>query len=95
MRGACQVADLTLMIRATRGRSIDREDLIICVAILVVQKLCRPLFSDEAGVISIASRNRLRLASLFGAILVVLGNQNRCPNSILEPFFPMSSSKTF
>ena len=24
MRGACQVADLTLMIRATRGRSIDR-----------------------------------------------------------------------
>ena len=23
MRGACQVADLTLMIRATRGRSMD------------------------------------------------------------------------
>ena len=95
MRGACQVAVLTLMIRATRGRSIDRDDLIIWVAILAIQKLWGPLICDDFRVGSIASRNRLRLASLFGAILVVLGNQNRCPNSILEPFFSMSFSKAF
>ena len=76
-------------------RGADQEDLTICVAILVVPKLWYPLISDEPGVISIASRNRLRLTSLFGAILVVLGGQNRCPNSILELFFSMSFSKAF
>ena len=72
MRGACQVADLTLMIRATRGRSMDGwmdgEDLIICVARLVVQKLCPPLICDDLRVICIASRNELRSASLLEAI---------------------------
>ena len=76
-------------------RGADQEDLIICVARLVVQKLCPPLTCDDSRVISIASRNKLRSASLFGAILVVLGGQNRCPNSILEPFFSMSFSKAF
>ena len=51
--------DLT-MIRATKGMSMDGwmdgEDLIICVARLVVQKLCGPLTCDEFRVISIASR---------------------------------------
>ena len=79
--------DIDIDIEIERER--DREDLIICVAILVVQKLCPPLTLDKPGVISIASRNRLRSKSLFGANLVVLGSQNRCPNSILEPFFPM------
>ena len=92
---AFQVEDLALMIRATRGRSIDRVDLIICKASFAVQKSQGPLVSDDLRVSSITSRNRLRLATLFGAILVVLGNQNRCPNSILEPFFPMSFSKAF
>ena len=39
MRGAVKVAELTLMIRATRGRSMDGEDLIICVAIWTLNKL--------------------------------------------------------
>ena len=39
---------------------MDGEDLIICVARLVVQKLCAPLVSDDLRAIPIASRNRLR-----------------------------------
>ena len=63
--------------------------------ILVVQKLWPPLTFDDSGGSSIASRNKLRLASLFGAILVVLGGQNRCPKPILELFFAMPFSKAF
>ena len=49
------------------GRPRESQvDLIIWVAILVVQKIWGPLTSDEAGVSSIASRNRLRLTSLSG-----------------------------
>ena len=94
MRGACQVADLTWMIRATRGRSIDREDLIICVARLVVQKLCPPLTCDDFRVSCIASRNKFRSTSIFGAIVGVLGaifkglgRQNGRENRRLEGFF--------
>ena len=76
-------------------RGADQVDLIICVAILVVQKLWLPLTCDDSRVICIASRNKLRLTSLFGPILVVLGGPNRCPNSIWEPFFSMSFSKAF
>ena len=47
---------------------MDEEDLIICVARLVVQKLWPPLTSDDLRAISIASRNRLRLTSHFGSI---------------------------
>ena len=64
------------MDRWRRPNHMRREDLIICVAFLVVQKLWGPLISDDFQVISIASRNRFRLASLFGAILKVLGGQN-------------------
>ena len=68
MRGACQVADLTLMIRATRGRSMDGwmdgwmdgEDLIICVALWTLYKRRAPLISDDLRAISIASRNQMR-----------------------------------
>ena len=70
-------------------RGADQVDLIIWVAILVVQKLCRPLICDDFRVGCIASWNKLRSTSLLGSIWGILGNQNRCPNSILEPFFPM------
>ena len=68
---AVQVAGLALMIRATRGRSIDRymdrEDLIICVAFSENPKaiiVWPPLTSDDFRVGCIASRNKLRFASL-------------------------------
>ena len=67
------------MIRATKGRLdgwMDGEDLIICVARLVVQKLCAPLLSDDLRVVSIASRNKLRSTSLSGWIWKVLGSQD-------------------
>ena len=74
---------------------MDRVDLIICLAIWTLYKRKGPLPCDDLLAVSIASRNRLRLASLFGAILVVLEGQNRCPNWILEPFFSMSFLKAF
>ena len=73
---AFQVEDLALMIRATRGRSMDGwmdgwmdgEDLIICVAIWTLNKLWGPLTSDDLRATCIASQNRLRSASLCGPI---------------------------
>ena len=47
---------------------MDGEDLIICVAIWTLYKRCLPLIFDDLLAICIASRNRLRSASLFGAI---------------------------
>ena len=77
--------DLQTMIRATKGTSIRPNHM--------------PSHLDALQTLRrascIASRNKLRLASLFGAILEVLGGQNRCPNSIFEPFFSMSFSKAF
>ena len=95
MRGACQVADLTLMIWATRGRSMDGENLIICLAILTLYKGRVPLISDEVQVVSIASRNKLGFALLGGAILEVLGDQNGCQILIFEPFFSMLFCNAF
>ena len=76
-------------------RGADQEDLIICVALWTLYKRWGPMTFDDLRAVCIASRNKLRLTSLFGAILMVLGNPNRCPNSILEPFFSMSFSKAF
>ena len=81
MRGAFQVAELTLMIRATRGRSMDGwmdgwmdgEDLIICVAIWTLYRRWGPLLFDDFRTRPIALRNKLRLASLVRVILEVLG----------------------
>ena len=73
---------------------IDGEDLIICVARLVVQKLRGPLVSDDLRVSSIASRNRLRSTSLLGGILKVFGaifggfgRPKSMPNVICRRFF--------
>ena len=51
----------------------DQEDLIICVARLVVQKLWLPLTCDDLRAGSIASRNKLRFKSLFGGVFSILG----------------------
>ena len=48
---------------------MDGVDLIICLAIWTLYKPCGPLPCDDLLAISIASRNRLRSTSLFGAIL--------------------------
>ena len=76
-------------------RGADQEDLIICVALWTLYKRWGPMTFDDLRAVCIASRNKLRLTSLFGAILMVLGDPNRCPNSILEPFFSMSFLNTF
>ena len=52
---------------------MDREDRIICVAFLVIQKLWPPLICDDLRVVSIASENKLHFASLLGAIFRDLG----------------------
>ena len=84
-----QVEDLALMIRATRGRSMDGHDLIICIAIWTHYKLWPPLVCDELRVISIASQNKLRFTSLLGLIFKDFGKPNGFPNSIFEAFFSM------
>merc|ERR1712078_637531 len=61
------------MIRATRGRSMDGVDLIICIAILAVPKVRFPLSCDDFRASSIASRNELRFTSLLGGILMDFG----------------------
>ena len=98
------------MIRATKGKSMDGwmdgwmdgEDLIICVARLVVQKLRVPLTCDDSRVRCIASRKRLRLASLckrilevLGAILGGFGSQNDHQHRFFGSFFAMFFSNAF
>ena len=90
-----QVAELTLMIRATRSRSIDRVDLIICKAIFAVQISQPPLISDDLRVSSIAPRNKLRLRSLLRPILEVLGGQHGPKNQTSEAFISMFFLKSF
>ena len=68
---------------------MDGESLIICVARLVVQKLCGPLRCDDSRVICIASRNRLRLTSLLGPIFEEFGGPNGPQNSMFKDFFSM------
>ena len=86
---AFEVAELALMIRTTRGRSFDQEDLIICIAIWTLYKLWVPLLCDEFRVRSIASLNKLRFTSLWGPIFKDFGRPNGFPNSIFEAFFSM------
>ena len=82
MGEAFQVEEFALMIRATRGRSMDGwmdgEDLIICVAIWTLYKRRPPLLSDDLRASSIASRNGFRFTSLSGGISMDFG-------SVLEP----------
>ena len=47
---------------------MDGEDLIICVALWTLYKRRSPLPCDDLRAVSIASRNKLRSASLCGAI---------------------------
>ena len=82
------------MIRATKKRSMDGEDLIICVAIWTLYRRRLPLTSDDLLTICIASRNRLRprprfFASRldFGAILGGFGRPKWKPKSIFGRFF--------
>ena len=53
---------------------MDGKDLIICIAIWTLYKLCPPLVCDKVRVVSIASQNELRFTSLLGRIFVVLGS---------------------
>ena len=66
---------------------MDGEDLIICVAFLIIQKLWPPLICDDLRVRCIASRNGLRFTSLLEPIFEDLGGPNGPRNSIFEPFF--------
>ena len=79
----------------TDGRT-DGEDLIICVALWTLYKRRPPLLSDDLRAICIASRNRLRSASLcgaifrdFGAIFGSFGSYTQTPKSIFGSFFAM------
>ena len=68
--------------RSIDDRSIDREDLIICIASWTLYKLCGPLICDKVGMIPIASRNKLRFTSLLGLVFKDFGR----PNSVFEFF---------
>ena len=71
------------------------EDLIICVAIWMPNKARGPLTSDDLRVSSIASQNKLRFTSLFGAILDGFGSQNGRKNRCLSLFFSICFSNAF
>ena len=87
MREALQVEGLTLRIRATRGRSTERQrdreterqrdreraDLILWRTRETVAKLWGPLTSDGFLAICIASWNKLRLTSLWESIFKDFG----------------------
>ena len=68
---------------------MDPEDLIICIAIWTLYKLCAPLVCDDLRVRSIASLNKLRFTSLWGPIFKDFGRPNGFPNSIFEAFSSM------
>ena len=74
---------------------MDGEDLIICLAIWTLYKRWFPLVSDDLRVSCIASRNRLRSASLFGTMFEDFGGRNGRQNSTFEVFFPMVFSNAF
>ena len=71
------------------GRPMDGVDLIICVAIWMPNKARAPLTCDDVLAVCIASRNRLRSASLFGRISEDFRGQHGGQNSIFESFFSM------
>ena len=62
-----------LMIRATKYNSIDRVDLIICLAIWTLYKRRPPKACDDFRASCIASRNRFRSRPHFFATQVDLG----------------------
>ena len=68
---------------------MDGEDLIIWIALWTLYKRCPPLTSDDFRTISIASRNRLRFASLLGGIFDGFGGQNGRKNRRSSLFFSM------
>ena len=89
MRGACQVADLTLMIRATRGRSRRLNHMRSQIG---GSKGMRPvnlrrLWGDLRSVVKQASFGIAFWSNSGG-----LGKPKSRPNSILEAFFPMEFS---
>ena len=61
------------MIDPSIDRTIDWEDLIICIAIWTLYKLWDPLVSDELRVRPIASLNKLRFTLLWGSIFKDFG----------------------
>ena len=67
----------------------NKEDLIMCIAIWTLYKLCRPLTCAEVRVSPIASRNKLRVTSLLGPIFKDFGSPkfNGLPSSIFQVFF--------
>ena len=76
-------------------RSIAWEDLIICMAIWTLYKLCAPLTSDEFRVIPIASRNKLRFTSLLGPIFEDFGGPTGPQKSIFKLLFSMIFRNAF
>ena len=83
-------------------RGADQEDLIICLAIWMPNIARPPLISAEAGVIAIASRNRLRSTSLCEAFFFDFGGfwggfwrPKRKPKSIFRVLFSMFYSHAF
>ena len=74
---------------------MDGVDLIICLAIWTLCKRWLPLSCAELLAISIASRNRLRFASLLEPIFEDFGGQNGRRNSIFEPCFAILFSNAF
>ena len=68
---------------------MDGEDLIICLALRTLYKRWFPLICDDFPTICIASRNRLRFASLLGGILDGFGGQNGRKNRRSGLFFSM------
>ena len=74
---------------------MDGVDLIICVAIWMLYRRRLPLVSDDFLASSIASRNRLRSASLFVRISEDFGGQHGGQNSIFEHFLSMLFSMSF
>ena len=82
-------ASLSRVSCCAKRNSIDREDLIICIAIWTLYKLRPPLVCDEFRAVSIALQNKLRFTSLLGHIFKDFGRPNGFPNSIFEAFFLM------
>ena len=68
------------------SQSFHEEDLIICIAIWTLYKLCARLTSDEVRVISIASLNKLLFTSLLELVFKDFGRPNGFPNSVFEAF---------
>ena len=78
-----------------RDRETERADLILWKTRETVAKLWVPLTSAALRARSIASQNRVRLASLLEAIFNDFGNQNGHKNRCWGLFFSRSFSNAF